>query len=67
MDYGKGIGGDELPLLFNKFYRGNNVEGQSGSGLGLYISKYFMYHMHGDIACHNREDGFTVTLKIKLA
>src|SRR5207237_6550 len=39
MDYGDGISGDELPLLFNKFYRGNNVEGQSGSGLGLYISK----------------------------
>lgn len=67
MDYGKGISGEELPLLFNKFYRGNNVEGQSGSGLGLYISKYFMQHMLGDIACHNREDGFTVTLKIKLA
>lgn len=67
MDYGKGIDGDQLPLLFNKFYRGNNVEGQSGSGLGLYISKYFMEHMQGDIACHNREDGFTVTLNIKLA
>jgi signal transduction histidine kinase len=66
-DYGNGITKDELPLLFNKFYRGNNVEGQSGSGLGLYISKYLMQNMQGDIECHNREDGFTVTLKIKLA
>ncbi|MDR0269329.1 HAMP domain-containing sensor histidine kinase [Paenibacillus sp.] len=66
-DYGNGITSDELPLLFNKFYRGNNAEGQSGSGLGLYISKYFMQNMQGDIECYNREDGFTVTLKIKLA
>ncbi|AZS17974.1 HAMP domain-containing sensor histidine kinase [Paenibacillus lutimineralis] len=66
-DYGNGITSDELPLLFNKFYRGNNAEGQSGSGLGLYISKYLMQKMQGDIECYNREDGFTVTLKIKLA
>lgn len=66
-DYGNGITSDELPLLFNKFYRGNNAKGQSGSGLGLYISKYLMQNMQGDIECYNREDGFTVTLKIKLA
>jgi signal transduction histidine kinase len=67
MDYGNGINEDELPLLFNKFYRGNNVERQSGSGLGLYISKYLMQSMQGNIECHNRDDGFTVSLKIKLA
>lgn len=67
MDYGSGMGGGDLPLVFNKFYRGNNAEGKSGSGLGLYISKYLMQSMLGDIECHNRDDGFTVTLKIKLA
>jgi signal transduction histidine kinase len=67
MDYGSGIHEDELPLVFNKFYRGNNVAGQSGSGLGLYISKYFMRNMQGDIECYNREDGFTVILSIKVA
>ncbi len=67
MDYGDGINEDELPYIFNKFYRGNNVKGNNGSGLGLYISKYLMQSMQGDIECHNREDGFTVTLKIKLA
>ena len=61
------MGGGDLPLVFNKFYRGNNAEGKSGSGLGLYISKYLMQSMLGDIECHNRDDGFTVTLKIKLA
>lgn len=67
MDYGKGIREDELPLLFNKFYRGSNVEGRIGSGLGLYISQYFMSRMGGDIAGHNRQDGFTVSLRMKLA
>lgn len=67
MDYGKGVSEEELPLLFNKFYRGKQAEGRSGSGLGLYISKYFMQNMQGDMLCHNREDGFTVTLSIKLA
>ncbi|OAB27050.1 two-component sensor histidine kinase [Paenibacillus macquariensis subsp. defensor] len=67
MDYGSGINGDELPLVFNKFYRGNNAEGKSGSGLGLFISKYLMQNMQSDIECHNRDDGLTVTLRIKLA
>lgn len=66
-DFGLGTNEDELPLLFNKYYRGQNVEGKNGSGLGLYISKYFMENMDGQISCYNREDGFTVELKIKLA
>ena len=33
MDYGRGIDEDELPLVFNKFYRGNNAEGKAGQGL----------------------------------
>ena len=67
MDFGAGIREEELPLLFNKYYRGRNVEGINGSGLGLYISKYFMEKMHGQICCYNRKDGFTVALKITLA
>ncbi|WP_232242958.1 HAMP domain-containing sensor histidine kinase [Paenibacillus sp. GSMTC-2017] len=67
MDYGKGIHPDELPLIFNKYYRGNNIGNKSGSGLGLYISKTLMVSMQGDIDGFNRADGFTVRLKIKLA
>lgn len=67
VDYGLGMNEEELPLLFNKYYRGGNVEGKNGSGLGLYISKYFMEHMEGEIDCYSRKDGFTVVLKIKLA
>ncbi|MEH7378947.1 HAMP domain-containing sensor histidine kinase [Bacillus sp. JJ1533] len=66
-DFGPGMSEEEIPLLFNKYFRGQNVEGKNGSGLGLYISKYFMENMGGQIDCLNREDGFTVVLKIKLA
>ena len=67
IDFGSGISEEELPLLFNKYYRGENIEGKNGSGLGLYISKYFMENMEGQISCYNRKEGFTVVLKIKLA
>jgi len=66
-DYGPGMREEELPLLFNKYYRGTNVEGKNGSGLGLYISKYFIENTSGQIDCYNRENGFTIVLKIKLA
>jgi len=67
MDLGSGVSEEELPLLFNKYYRGTNIGGKNGSGLGLYISKYFMGNMYGQISCYNGQDGFTVVLKIKLA
>lgn len=65
-DEGKGMKEDEIPLIFRKFYRGSNADGQNGSGLGLYISKYLMNKMQGDIYCFNHNDGFTVVLQIKL-
>jgi len=65
-DYGPGIKEDEIPLMFNKFYRGSNAEGHSGSGLGLYISKYLMNKTKGHIYGFNHENGFTVVLQIKM-
>ncbi|WP_040948237.1 HAMP domain-containing sensor histidine kinase [Gorillibacterium massiliense] len=65
-DYGKGVAADEMPLLTGKFYRGTNAEGFSGTGLGLHISYTFMQRMQGELECWNRNDGFTVTLRLKL-
>lgn len=66
-DYGRGVSPDELPLLFRKYYRAKNAVGKNGAGLGLYISKYLMNKMSGDIFCRNTEDGFAVTLKLLIA
>lgn len=66
-DYGSGAPDEEVPLLFNKFYRGKNAHKSDGYGLGLYISKYFMEQMAGDLCCANRSNGFVVTLMLRLA
>lgn len=67
LDYGPGVPEEELPLVFNKFFRGSLAVNQNGAGLGLYISRYMMRKMQGDIVCANRQDGFTVKLLIPLA
>lgn len=66
-DYGVGVPDDEIPLIFNKFYRSENSDGKSGTGLGLYISKYIMTKMSGDIYCKNTDAGFIVILKLLIA
>lgn len=66
-DFGKGAASEELPLLFEKFYRGRNAKNRNGAGLGLYLSRYFMEQMGGRISCENCEGGFQVTLYIRLA
>lgn len=66
-DFGSGVLEDEKPLIFNKFYRAKNSEGKNGTGLGLYISKYLMNQMSGDIECENVDDGFIVRIKLLIA
>jgi len=47
-DFGPGIPKDQLPLMFRKFSRFLRPikEDVKGSGLGLYLSKYFI-ELHG--------------------
>lgn len=66
-DFGSGVPDDELPLLFNKYYRGKNASGKNGYGLGLYICKTFIEKMSGELQCENRSDGFTVRFMLRLA
>jgi two-component system sensor histidine kinase BaeS len=37
-DQGKGIAAEDLPHIFDRFYRGRGEQVASGSGLGLYIA-----------------------------
>ena len=66
-DYGLGVDINETPLLFNKYYRAKNSVGKSGAGLGLYISKYLISKMSGDIYCQNDQDAFAIILKLLIA
>jgi len=39
----------ELPHMFDSFWRGTNADGESGSGLGLYICRRLMNKMGGEV------------------
>lgn len=58
---------EELPNLFDSFYRGSNSTNVKGSGLGLYICKTLMRKMDGEIYAQVKEDAFCVTVVVKMA
>jgi two-component system, OmpR family, sensor histidine kinase KdpD len=56
-DEGAGIPADELPRLFEKFYRGSpSAWKPAGTGLGLTIARGFIEIMGGRITAGNRPD-----------
>lgn len=63
-DKGVGVPEEELALLCEKFYRGDNARGKEGAGLGLYLAKMFMERMKGGMEYGN-DGGFFVRLYIK--
>ena len=67
IDCGPGVDEGELPLILGKYYRGSNAQGKSGAGLGLFISRYLMEQMGGSLSCENTENGFCVTVYLRLA
>lgn len=64
---GTGLKEEELPNLFDSFYRGSNSHGVKGNGLGLYICKTLMRKMDGDIYAKNSKQGFVVTVVVRKA
>lgn len=58
---------EDLPFVCEKFYRGKNSKGKQGSGLGLFISKYLMQQMEGDICCKMDREGFFVEILLQIA
>ena len=65
-DSGKGIPDEDMPFIFDKFYRGHNKGSQQGSGLGLYIVKYLMTQMDGDITLQNTSEGLLAKLMLPM-
>ncbi len=65
-DHGKGIPDEDMPFIFDKFYRGKNCGDEQGSGLGLYIVKYITEQMNGEILLHNHSDGLEATVVLKI-
>lgn len=61
-DFGKGVPEEEIPFLFNKFYRGSRIEKENGAGLGLYIVKYIVTRSGGEVYAENLPDGFRIKI-----
>lgn len=61
-DFGKGIPDEEIPFIFDKFYRGSRIEKENGAGLGLYIVKYVVTQSGGEVYAENLPDGFQIKI-----
>lgn len=61
-DYGRGVPEEEIPFIFDKFYRGSRTEKENGAGLGLYIVKYVVTQSGGEAFAENLSDGFQIRI-----
>lgn len=64
---GNSLKEEELPNLFDPFYRGGNSQGVKGNGLGLYICKTLMRKMDGEVFAQVSDGKFQVTVVIRKA
>ena len=63
-DSGPGVAPEELSLITQKYYRGENAKDKNGYGLGMYLVKWYMEKMNGGMEYYN-DNGFTVELLVK--
>jgi two-component system, OmpR family, sensor histidine kinase MprB len=64
-DHGPGVAADELPLLFDRFFRGADARERHGSGLGLAIVRQVVESHGGAVDAANADDGgLVVTLSL---
>jgi len=68
-DYGPGIPEDELPLIFEKFYRGKQTRiGIPGTGMGLAIAEAIVVAHGGSIAATSRPgEGSTISFELPVS
>jgi two-component system, OmpR family, sensor histidine kinase MprB len=66
-DHGPGVLAEDLPHVFDRFYRGATARGKQGSGLGLAIVKQVAEQAGGSVSAENAPDGgaiFTMRLPV---
>ncbi len=65
-DQGPGIADEDLPFVFEKFYRGKNAGDKEGSGLGLYTVKYIIEKSGGKVSLRN-DNGLEVKILLRIS
>ena len=66
-DHGPGVDPDDLPYVFDRFFRGADSRGRQGSGLGLAIVRQVAEQHGGSVGVENAADGgavFTMRLPV---
>ena len=64
-DHGIGIPPADISRLFERYYRGSNVSGVVGTGVGLYLVKIVVDQHGGTVAVDSREgEGSRFTLRL---
>lgn len=53
---------EELPHIFESFWRGKNAQNVKGSGLGLYICRQLMHRMNGEVFVEMEGEEIVVTV-----
>jgi signal transduction histidine kinase len=69
-DTGMGIPADDLPNIFNEFFRAQNVKNSSimGTGIGLSTARTLVERYHGSITLESTEgQGTTIKVSLPLA
>ncbi len=59
-DHGPGVAEQDLPYVFDRFFRGANSRGRQGSGLGLAIVRQVIEQHGGEVEAANAPDGGAV-------
>jgi two-component system sensor histidine kinase MprB len=65
-DRGPGIAAEDLPFVFDRFYRASSARGMPGSGLGLAIVRQVAESHGGSVTAEQPEDGGT-RMRLRLA
>jgi two-component system sensor histidine kinase MprB len=58
-DHGPGIADEDLPYIFDRFYRARSARGMPGSGLGLAIVRQVAESNGGEVVAEHAEGGGT--------
>ena len=66
-DTGRGIASDDLPHVFERFYKGDKARAGEGTGMGLAIAKHIIEAHGGDIRVESEEGrGSTFSFSLPL-